>query len=1149
MELRLGFRITLVLVILAFTLSGERVEAQRAGCKNVHYDLAFILDTSSSVGKENFEKIRQWVANLVESFDVAADKTRVAVVRYSDRPTTEFNLGRHRTLEDVKRAARNIRYLGGNTMTGDAISYTTDNIFTEQNGARPTARGIQKVAILLTDGRSQDYVLEPSKAAAKAGIRMFAVGIGEALKEELEEIAAEPKNAHVFHVTDFNAIDKIRGRLRRRLCENVLCPNMKVQPDRFKPNSTSYGLEEVPGFDLMEYFNVRDILGTRDDESQSSYVRLGTMPIVQQTEDVFPQGLPDEYAFVTTFKFRKTSRREDWYLWQVFDKYGIPQVSIRLDGENKAVEYNAVGLTKDAVRAVFKNPEVDNLFDRNWHKIALSVEAKSVSLYLDCKHIQTLPIEDREDIDIQGKTVIGKRLYDSVPIDFDLQRMMIYCDSKHAELETCCDLPNGPVSITGLVTEAPPVQIPTPTPTVVEQQRGPQVNCSCPAGDKGEIGAPGVAGPKGEKGDTGPAGAIGPPGIKGAKGETGLAGLDGLPGKPGVPGKDGLRGLVGVPGPSGIKGDKVCPPPHLLCCMQNTLMMNMLTYLSFLMKGLPGEIGFSGKPGESGKPGLPGKDGLDGLPGNDGAMVSTTFRTTSLFSFSFYGDDGPPGPRGPPGERTYTVKTDMFIHVSSLKGPRGLPGEQGFKGQPGLPGPKGDTGPTGETGRVGDPGPPGVAGPQGPRGLPGNVGKAADLSELNLKDVCSDCPAGPPGPPGLPGVPGDKGLQGPPGKNGQDGYQVGQRQRGSQRNPGTTGSSWVDSKKNYLAMTIHEITYVSCVALQGQPGKMGKDGRAGEPGEPGKQGEPGPPGNPGLRGLPGFKGHRGEPGPPGSKVSVNKYKYFIHKEHILVFSYGASHCPLSYSQPQSLSRTFSVNIFNYCNLIQGDPGVKGDKGHSGEPGMPGNPGPPGRKGHTGMMGMSGPPGEIGAPGPQGQSGNPGLPGPRGESVSLEQMRRLIQEELTKQLDAKLAYLMAQIQPAHVKSTAGRPGPPGPPGKDGSPGRPGPPGEPGMPGQNGGEGPRGPMGPKGEKGTRGEKGEPGIGERGEHGPPGPIGPAGLPGYGKDGSPGQAGAQGEPGNPGPHGQPGPPGPPGQCDPTQCAYYASLAQRPHTKNIKGT
>lgn len=190
------------------------------GCKNVHYDLVFILDTSSSVGKENFEKIRQWVSNLVESFDVGEDKTRVAVVRYSDSPTTEFNLARYKTLEEVKRAAKNILYKGGNTKTGDAISYTTKNIFNVRAGARPAIRGFEKVAILLTDGRSQDFVLEPSMAAAKAGIRMFAVGIGEALKEELEEIAAEPKNAHVFHVTDFDAIDKIRVRLRKSLCES-----------------------------------------------------------------------------------------------------------------------------------------------------------------------------------------------------------------------------------------------------------------------------------------------------------------------------------------------------------------------------------------------------------------------------------------------------------------------------------------------------------------------------------------------------------------------------------------------------------------------------------------------------------------------------------------------------------------------------------------------------------------------------------------------------------------------------------------------------------------------------------------------------------------------------------------------------------------
>ncbi|CDQ82903.1 unnamed protein product [Oncorhynchus mykiss] len=785
-----------------------------SGCKNVHYDLVFILDTSSSVGKENFEKIRQWVSNLVESFDVGPDKTRVAVVRYSDRPTTEFNLGRYSTMDEVKRAARNIRYLGGNTMTGDAISYTTTNIFTERAGARPAARGIQKVAILLTDGRSQDYVLEPSKAAAKAGVRMFAVGIGEALKVELEEIAAEPKNAHVFHVTDFNAIDKIRGRLRRRLCENVLCPNMKVQPDRFKPNSTSYGLEEVPGFDLMEYFKVENILGPRFDEGQSSYVRLGTMPIVQQTEDVFPQGLPDEYAFVTTFKFRKTSRREDWYLWQIFDKYGIPQVSIRLDGENKAVEYNAVGLTKDAVRAVFKNEEVDNLFDRNWHKIALSVEAKAVSLYLDCKLIQTLPIGDREDIDIHGKTVIGKRLYDSVPIDFDLQRMIIYCDSKHAELETCCDLPTGPCP-KKVVTEVPPIEIPTPTPAREEQQRGPQaVNCSCPAGERGEIGVPGVAGPKGEKGDTGALGAAGPSGLKGSKGETGTSGAAGLAGKDGSKGERGESGLAGdqgLPGPlgpKGIEGDSGLPG-------------------SSGPKGVGGEKGLKGDKGSGGlrgakgidgfpgKPGVPGKDGLGGLTGAPGAagvkgekgeMGPAGMPGDMVQSEGLKGVDGPPGPRGPPG-------------------PDGPPGPPGAPGQLGLPGEPGEFGQRGKKGESGLPGVDGLPGPPGPQGPPGGQGNPGQT-----------------GPPGLPGEIGFSGKLGEPGKAGLPG------------NDGLDGVPGNDGDKGPRGES----------GLDGFPGKPGPKGEEGTPGPRGPGGESGPVG---LTGQPGVVGPRGEKGGQVSLIS------------------------------------------------------------------------------------------------------------------------------------------------------------------------------------------------------------------------------------------------------------------------------------------
>ncbi|KAL8181626.1 UNVERIFIED_CONTAM: hypothetical protein K2H54_013575 [Gekko kuhli] len=192
----------------------------RACCKSVHYDLIFLLDASSSVGIDDFQKVRQWVVDLVGSFEIGPDKTRVGVVRYSTQPMTEFELGTYDTAEEVKEAAKKIRYHGGNTNTGDALRYITMHSFSAEAGGRPSDPSVKKVAILLTDGRSQDHVLEPATVAHEAGIKIFAVGVGEALKEELDEIASEPKSAYAFHVSDYDAIDKIRGQLRRRLCES-----------------------------------------------------------------------------------------------------------------------------------------------------------------------------------------------------------------------------------------------------------------------------------------------------------------------------------------------------------------------------------------------------------------------------------------------------------------------------------------------------------------------------------------------------------------------------------------------------------------------------------------------------------------------------------------------------------------------------------------------------------------------------------------------------------------------------------------------------------------------------------------------------------------------------------------------------------------
>lgn len=47
---------------------------------------------------------------------------------------------------------------------------------------------------------------------------------------------------------------------------------------------------------------------------------------------IFPNGLPDEYSIVTTIRARRTTKKERWYLWQVFDQAGGSQVSQAASG-------------------------------------------------------------------------------------------------------------------------------------------------------------------------------------------------------------------------------------------------------------------------------------------------------------------------------------------------------------------------------------------------------------------------------------------------------------------------------------------------------------------------------------------------------------------------------------------------------------------------------------------------------------------------------------------------------------------------------------------------------------------------------------------------------------------------------------------------
>lgn len=167
----------------------------------------------------NFEIVKRWLVNITTSFNIGQKFTQVGVVQYSDDSVVEIPLGKHLASKDLIQAMIDINYMGGNTRTGKAIQYAAEKLFALSERGPD---GIARIAVVLTDGKSQDEVLAAAEAARKKGITIFAIGVGSEIEQaELRAIANKPSRTYVFSVEDYKAISKIRETIRQKLCEGM----------------------------------------------------------------------------------------------------------------------------------------------------------------------------------------------------------------------------------------------------------------------------------------------------------------------------------------------------------------------------------------------------------------------------------------------------------------------------------------------------------------------------------------------------------------------------------------------------------------------------------------------------------------------------------------------------------------------------------------------------------------------------------------------------------------------------------------------------------------------------------------------------------------------------------------------------------------
>lgn len=97
--------------------------------------------------------------------------------------------------------------------------------------------------------------------------------------------------------------------------------------------------------------------------------------------------------------------------------YFSPQVYIIVDGLKKVVEYVAQSNQGNSLHYTFKGREIHPLFDRQWHKLSISVQSRTISLYMDCSFIEEKQTDEKSPPEPQGKILIATHSLDGKPID------------------------------------------------------------------------------------------------------------------------------------------------------------------------------------------------------------------------------------------------------------------------------------------------------------------------------------------------------------------------------------------------------------------------------------------------------------------------------------------------------------------------------------------------------------------------------------------------------------------------------------------------------------------------------------------------------------------------------------------------------------
>ena len=173
-------------------------------------DVAFIIDSSGSISRRNYIKVKTFVKSIARSFGISPSGSRAGIVLYSTSASVKAHFGQYPTTAEFVKAVDSLPHERGLTRIDLALQVAASELF-------PRARkNVPRIAMLLTDGEQTDIggTIDLRKSSAplrRGGVRVVAFGVGKNINVRELRLTVE-RDEDVIIVLKFDdLISKVRN--------------------------------------------------------------------------------------------------------------------------------------------------------------------------------------------------------------------------------------------------------------------------------------------------------------------------------------------------------------------------------------------------------------------------------------------------------------------------------------------------------------------------------------------------------------------------------------------------------------------------------------------------------------------------------------------------------------------------------------------------------------------------------------------------------------------------------------------------------------------------------------------------------------------------------------------------------------------------